>query len=64
MPRLFIPPPGAAFPASASDYRAAKAGRMQRVTMIAPEPGVPIEAPYEEIIPSWLANGFAEAGES
>lgn len=60
MPRLFLPPAGAAYPASPADYRAAKAGRMESVTFIFADEGVPIPAPYPEIIPSWLAAGFVE----
>ena len=60
MPREFIPPPGASYPATAADLRKWKAGEREKVRTVSPEPGKPIAAPYPEIVASWVANGWEE----
>lgn len=60
MGRLFIARADAVYPASPADYRKAKAGNLAAVRWASVQAGVPVEAPYPEIIGSWLANGFEE----
>ena len=60
MPRTFVTDSGAVFPAALADFKRAKAGSMDKVKWARAEPGKPITAPYPEIIPSWLRNGFRE----
>jgi len=64
MPRMFIPPPGAAFPATLADMRKCKAGQRDKAKIVYAEAGKAIPAPYPEIVSSWLANGFTEVGEA
>lgn len=61
MPRTFTSASGALFPATLADFKRAKAGELDKVKWSRAEPGKRIAAPYPEIIPSWLANGFKEA---
>lgn len=60
MARLFTPPPGATYPATLADMRKCKAHERAKARILAAEPGKAIPAPYPEVIPSWLANGWTE----
>lgn len=59
MPRLFEVPAGTSYPATLADYELAVKGKRHRRVPESDEAQT-IEAPYEEIIPSWLANGVKE----
>jgi hypothetical protein len=61
MPRQFTAREGADYPATLADFKRAAAGDLANVTWARVEAGETIAAPYPEIIPSWLANGFREA---
>lgn len=52
-------PAGFDWPATAADYRLAKAGKPHRRVGMRPTETV-IEPPYPEIVASWLANGAEE----
>lgn len=62
MPRTFVTDRGASYPATLADFKHAKSGALEKVRWARAEAGVPLAAPYPEIIPSWLANGFREVG--
>jgi hypothetical protein len=55
-------PPGTVYPATVAGYKKAKAGKLSEVDwVIVPDDEEQfIEAPYPEIISSWLANGVQE----
>ena len=59
MPRRFRVPAGTDYPATLADFKKAKAGEPHRRSKVSDEEQT-IEAPYDEIIPSWLANGVKE----
>ena len=62
MPRQFKWAAGGSIPATAADFRRAKAGdRKHKRTEI--EPGAVFAAPYPDIIPSLLKHGAEEVGE-
>lgn len=60
MPTMFVSKSGATYPATAADFRRAKAGDVDKVKWARAEAGKPLAAPYPEIVASWLANGFEE----
>jgi hypothetical protein len=60
MARQFVSAAGAHYPATLADYKRAKAGELDKVKWAEALPGKPLEAPYQEIVASWLANGFEE----
>lgn len=63
MPRQFRVPAGTDYPASLADYKLAKAGKPHKRVPISKASRV-TEAPYSEIIGSWLANGVVEVTET
>lgn len=63
MARTFLPPPGATYPATVADFRKAKSGDVAKARMVSAEHGKAIAAPYPEVIPSWLSNGWKEVPE-
>lgn len=48
------------WPASLESFHAAMTGKLPIATIETLPGDGPIEAPYPEIIPSWLSNGFEE----
>ena len=60
MPRTFVSKAGAVYPATLADYKRAKAGELEKVKWATAAPGKPLPAPYPDVIPSWLRNGFTE----
>jgi len=58
MPRKFRVPAGTAYPASLADFRLARQRKPhKRVTANQTKT---VDAPYEEIVSSWLVNGVTE----
>lgn len=60
MPKLYRATVPVEWPATAADLRRARSGKGEVVTTHTDPDDGPIEAPYPEIVPSWLANGFEE----
>jgi hypothetical protein len=62
MPKTYLIPAGTVYPATLAGYKLAKARRLDEVDWVTPSAEDQfIEAPYPEIVPSWLANGIEEA---
>jgi hypothetical protein len=65
MAKQYRIPPGTVYPATVAGYRKAKAGKLDEVDWTKPnEEELVLQAPYPEIVSSWLKNGIVEAGET
>jgi hypothetical protein len=59
MPRQFKVPAGCSFPATLADFKLAKDGLKHKRKVI--DEAAVMEAPYPELVNSWLANGVTES---